>query len=75
MGIAGQTPYYNAADLGFNPTLASETGPCIEIVLGGVNTDGVVSTWGSYYLQAFAIYNSTMDAAAVTAITNAMNAL
>lgn len=73
IGFAGSTAYQNGTSKG---AIGTSAGTYTAVVPIGCRKQTV--TFGEFcsvYIQAFAIYNTAITAAQVTALTNAMNAL
>ena len=70
--ISGANCYANGMADG---TLINAFAPTNALYISALNKDGVATFLGTGYIQAFAIYNTTLIAAQVLAVTNAMNLL
>ena len=75
IGIVGKAAYINGASVGTIDTSASLTDVQIFIGASLNKTDGAVTNYYNCKIQAFAIYNTTLTAPQVAAISAAMAAL
>lgn len=73
MGLAGKTGYLNGSSEGVVSTAGAT--PAIPLFVGARNTDSVASVFFAGNILAVAIYNVTLSAGQVAALTTAMNAL
>lgn len=70
--IASTDIYFEGADIDNIPSGASGTG---EVYIGCVNAGGSPNYYGALYVQALAIYSTTLSSSDVSDLTDAMNAL
>lgn len=76
LGIAGNAAYRNGAYDGTIPAFTAYTSTLYKLYIGALNSSG--GGGGGFIagkIQAIAIYNNTLSAAAVLAVSNAMAAL
>jgi len=73
MGVFGNQGYYNGSTDG--STMTGWGGSAIEIYLGGNNVSGAPGNYFSGYIQAIAIYNTTLSGTIIGLLTTAMAAL
>jgi len=71
--VAAANAYLDGASIGTLTT--SGTALTCGLYIGAQNNGGVVGNYGSSTIQAIAIYNATLTADQVSALTTAMNAL
>lgn len=72
LAIAGSTGYLNGTSEG---TIGAGTAPAVQVYIGALNISGSALQPTDGTIQAFAIYNATLSAAQVAAISAAMAAL
>jgi hypothetical protein len=73
LGVAGQQGYRNGtADGG---AISAWSGTGVAVYIGAQNLDGAAQLFASVSIQALAIYNTTLTASQILAVSNAMAAL
>lgn len=71
IGFGGNTGYFDGVSKGIIP---SAGGTFVELAIGATNNNGVIRYQNSY-IQAFAIYSTTLNASDAAALTARMQAL